>query len=77
MMSKEFVKLVLIAFAVAAPLGWWAMGLWLEGFAYHVPINVWIFVYAGAAALLIALATVSFESIKAASANPVHSLRTE
>ena len=77
MMSKEFVKLVVIAFIIATPLAWYAMNQWLEGFAYKVPINILIFVYAGLAALLIALATVSFESLKAASANPVQSLRTE
>ncbi len=77
MMSKEFVKLVLVAFAVAVPIAWYAMNQWLEGFAYHVSINAWVFVYAGSAALIIALATVSFESLKAASANPVQSLRNE
>lgn len=77
MMSREFVKLVLIAFVIAAPLTAYLMNRWLEGFAYHVPMNAWIFLFAGLASLLIALATVSFESLKAASANPVNSLRTE
>jgi putative ABC transport system permease protein len=53
------------------------MNQWLSGFAYHIPLNFTIFIYAGASALIIALVTVSFESIKAASANPVNSLRTE
>lgn len=77
MMSKEFIKLVVIAFAVAVPLAWYAMSRWLEGFAYHVSMNGWIFILAGSGALLIALVTVSFESLKAASANPVQSLRNE
>ncbi|MBL7852399.1 MAG: FtsX-like permease family protein, partial [Cyclobacteriaceae bacterium] len=77
MMSREFVKLVIIAFVISAPLAWYAMNRWLEGFAYHVDVNVWIFVIAGLAALIIALVTVSYESLKAASANPVQSLRTE
>lgn len=77
MMSKEFVKLVIIAFVIAAPLTAYLMNRWLEGFAFHVSLNVWIFVIAGMASLLIALATVSFESLKAASANPVNSLRNE
>lgn len=77
MMSQEFVKLVLIAFFIGAPLAWVAINRWLDGFAYQVPFNGWIFVYAGAAAMFVALATVSFESLKAASANPVQSLRNE
>jgi len=77
MMSKEFVRLVLIALIISVPLAWYMMNEWLTGFAYHIPISITIFIYAGSAALLIALITVSFESIKAASANPVTSLRNE
>jgi putative ABC transport system permease protein len=77
MMSKEFLRLVLVAFVIAAPITAYAMNRWLEGFAYHTSIQVWVFVVAGLAALGIALATVSYESLKAASANPVNSLRTE
>lgn len=77
MMSKEFVKLVLIALMISIPIAWYAMNQWLTGFAYHITVNFMIFIYAGSAALLIALITVSFESIKAASTNPVNSLRTE
>jgi len=77
LMSKEFVKLVLIAFVIAVPLAWYAMSRWLEGFEYKTTINVLIFVYSGLAAIAIALATVSFESIKAAIANPVKALRNE
>jgi putative ABC transport system permease protein len=77
LMSKEFVKLILIAFVMAVPLAWYAMDKWLEGFAYKTTIDVMIFVYAGLGALTIALITVSFESIKAATVNPVTSLRSE
>lgn len=77
LMSKEFVKLVVIAFVISVPLAWYAMDQWLAGFAYRVPINPMIFIVAGSIALLIALVTVSFESVKAALTNPVTSLRNE
>jgi len=77
MMSKEFVRLVLIALIISVPLAWYVMTQWLNSFAYHTPMSLSVFVYAGAAALFIALITVSFESVKAASTNPVNSLRTE
>lgn len=77
MMSSEFVKLVLIAFVVAVPVAWYGMTQWLEGFAYKISIEWMVFAMAGILALAIALITVSFESIKAAIANPVESLRSE
>jgi len=77
MLSKDFMKLVAIAFVFAAPLGWWAMHTWLQDFAYRINIEWWMFAVAGVGALLIALITVSFQAIKAAIANPVKSLRTE
>ncbi len=77
MLSKEFVKLVLIASIIAFPVAWWAMNKWLQNFAYRINISWWVFAVAGLAALLIALLTVSFQAIKAAVANPVKSLRTE
>jgi putative ABC transport system permease protein len=77
LLSKDFLKLVVIAFVVAAPIAWWLAHRWLENFAYHVSVEWWIFAVAGGAILLIALATVSFQAIKAALANPVKSLRTE
>lgn len=77
LMSKEFVRLIVIAFAISVPLGMFVMNKWLQGFEYKTTIDVLIFVYAGVAALLIALITVSFESFKAASTNPVKALRTE
>jgi putative ABC transport system permease protein len=77
MLSKEFLLLVLIASILAFPVAWWAMNKWLQDFEYRINISVWVFVIAAVLALLIALATVSFQAIKAALANPVKSLRTE
>ncbi|MBB6130292.1 ABC transporter permease [Mucilaginibacter lappiensis] len=77
LLSKEFVKLVLVAFIIASPLAWWAMHNWLQDFAYRIQISWWLFMYSGAAALLIALFAVSFQTIKAAIVNPVKSLKTE
>ena len=77
LMSREFVKLVVVAFVISVPIAWYAMDKWLQGFAYHVPVDIMVFIYAGVAALLIALLTVSFESVKAANTNPVNSLRNE
>lgn len=77
LLSKDFLKLIVIACAVAFPLGYWGMTQWLQGFAYRIEINAWVFVVAGVAALAIALLTVSFQSIKAALMNPVKSLKSE
>lgn len=77
LLSKDFVKLVLIAFVIASPLAWYFMHTWLQDFAYRVDIAWWVFVLAGLLALMIALLTVSFQAVKAALMNPVKSLRTE
>lgn len=77
LLSKDFVKLVLIAIVIASPVAWWAMHTWLQDFAYRIDISVWIFIAAGALALIIALVSVSLQAIKAAITNPVKSLRTE
>jgi putative ABC transport system permease protein len=77
MLSKDFLRLVLIASVIAFPVSWWAMNNWLQDFAYRVNIQWWVFALAGLAALLIALATVSFQAMKAALSNPVKSLRNE
>jgi putative ABC transport system permease protein len=77
LLTRDFVALVLIAFLIASPLAWILMNKWLEGFAYRITVSWWTFVLAGASAVLIALLTVSFQAIKAASANPVKSLRSE
>lgn len=77
MLSKDFLKLVFIAFLIAFPVAWWAMHRWLQDFAYRIKIEWWVFLVAVVIAILIALITVSFQAIKAAVANPVKSLRTE
>ena len=77
MLSKDFVKLVLIAAVIAFPVAWWAMNTWLQDFAYRINISWIVFAIAGLASFSIALITISFQAIKAAMANPVKSLRTE
>jgi putative ABC transport system permease protein len=77
LLSRDFAKLVLIASLIAFPVAWWAMNQWLQSFAFRIQISWWIFAAAGLGAMLIALITVSVQALKAASANPVESLRTE
>ncbi len=77
MLSKDFLKLVLIAMLIAFPVAWWAMHSWLQHFAYRISIGWWVFAIAGGVALFIALLTVCLQAIKAAIANPVNNLRTE
>jgi putative ABC transport system permease protein len=77
LLSKDFLRLVLIAIVIASPIAWWAMNRWLQDFAYKIDIEWWVFALAGLLAVGIALLTVSFQSIKAALMNPVKSLRSE
>jgi putative ABC transport system permease protein len=77
LLSRDFLKPVAIAIALASPVAWYAMHRWLEDFAYRTYIGWWVFVVAGVAAVVIALLTVSYQSVKAARANPVQSLRNE
>lgn len=77
MLSKEFLRLVIIGAVIAFPLAWWAMNKWLQDFAFRIDMEWWMFTGAGILALLIALITVSFQAIKSAISNPVKSLRTE
>jgi putative ABC transport system permease protein len=77
MLSRDFIKLVLLAILIASPLAWLAMHEWLQGFAYRIHISLWVFIIAGLIALLIAVLTLSFQTIRAAIANPVESLKTE
>ena len=77
MLSKDFLKLVLIAAVIAFPVAWWVMNKWLMDYKYRIEIGWWVFIVAGVVAILIALLTISFQSVKAAIANPVKSLRTE
>ena len=77
LLSKEFLQLVLVACVIAFPLAWWAMDSWLQQYAYRTDIHWWVFALAGGLSIIIAFATVSFQSVKAAIANPVSSLRSE
>jgi len=77
LLSKEFLFLVLIAMVIACPLAWLVMNNWLENYVYRIEITWWMFLIAGALAIIIALITVSFQAVKAAVANPVKNLRTE
>ncbi len=77
LLSADFIKLVLLSILIASPIAWWAMNKWLQGYTYHTPVQWWVFAAAGSGAVLIALLTVGFQSIKAALANPVKSLKTE
>jgi len=75
--SKEFIILIAIAFAIATPIAWYYMHQWLQNYAYRINISWWLFAVGGLAATIIALATISFQAVKAAKANPVKSLRSE
>ena len=77
LLSKDFLKLVLIALVLAIPVAWWLMNEWLKDFAYRVNIEWWIFLVAAIIAIIIAFVTISTQAIKAAISNPVKSLRTE
>ena len=77
LLSLDFIKLVAIAFFIAAPFAWWVMNKWLQGFVDRAGFSWWIFVVAGLAALFIALATVSFQSVKVALMNPTKSLKAD
>jgi putative ABC transport system permease protein len=77
LLSFHFVKLVFLAIGVASPIAWYFLNKWLQGFAYRITISWWMFALAGSMAVLIAMLTVSFHAIKAATANPVKSLRSE
>lgn len=77
LLSRDFTKLILIAFVVSVPLAWWMMDRWLANFAYHIPLGVMPFLLAGLLAIAIAWLTVSYQSVRAAMANPVKSLKSE
>lgn len=77
LLSKDFLKLVLVSFILAVPVAWWAMHSWLQDYSFRVDIKWWVFALAGVLSVLIAIITVSYQAIKAAIANPVKSLRTE
>lgn len=77
LLLKDFLKLVVLSCIVAFPIAWWVMYKWLQNYQYRIGINGWVFVISGITAVAIALITISFQSVKAAIANPVKSLRTE
>ncbi|MGA0559786.1 ABC transporter permease [Larkinella sp. VNQ87] len=77
LLSKDFLKLVLAALVIATPIAWYAMETWLKAFSYRIDVEWWVFALVGAAAVLIAFLTVSFQSVRAALMNPVKSLRSE
>jgi putative ABC transport system permease protein len=77
LLTKDFLKLVFIAFIIAAPAAWWLMNKWLADFAYKTEISLWIFLLAGILSVLVAYVTISLQTVKAALANPIKSLRTE
>jgi ABC-type antimicrobial peptide transport system permease subunit len=77
LLSQDFLKLVLIAFCIAAPLAGYVMNQWLQNFAYKIELSLWVFIASGATTLLVALITMSVQAIKSAVADPVHSLRSE
>ena len=77
LLTKDFLKLVVIAFLMATPIAWWTMNKWLQNYPYRIDLNIWIFLAAGGIAVLIAMLTIAVKTIKAATSNPVESLRTE
>ena len=77
LLSNDFAKLVGIAFVIATPIAYYAMNRWLQGFAFRSPVHVWIFLFSGLAAVLIAQLTISFQALKAANTDPADALRFE
>ncbi|AXT50385.1 ABC transporter permease [Aquimarina sp. BL5] len=77
LLTKDFLKLVSIAFLIATPIAWWMMNKWLQNYIYRIDLNILLFLGAGGIVLLIALLTISFQTVKTATANPVKSLKTE
>lgn len=77
LLSKDFLKLVIISYIIASPIAWWAMSKWLQAYTYRINIEWWVFAMAGLVSIVIAISTVSYQAIKAAIANPVKNLRTE
>jgi len=77
LISRDFLRLVLIAFLIAAPIAWWSMETWLKNYPYRVNIHWWVFALAGGTSFFIALVTISYQAIRAAISNPINSLRSE
>jgi putative ABC transport system permease protein len=77
LLTRDFIKLVLIGLVIASPIAWLLMNNWLQNFAYHIKITVWVFLLAAIAGILIAIVTVGYQAVRAALINPVKSLRSE
>jgi len=77
LLSKEFGKLIIVAFVIAVPIAWYAVSWWLESYTYKVEVGVMVYLIAGLASFLIAWITMGYQSIKAASSNPINALRSE
>lgn len=77
LLSRDFIKLVLVAIVIAVPVSWYVVDRWIQDFAYRIRIDWWVFAISGLVAILIALATVSSQAVKAALMNPVKSLKSE
>jgi len=77
MIVRDFLKLVIVASIIAFPIAWWGMNKWLDHFAYRVSIGWWIFLKSGLLAVIVTLATISYQAVKAAIANPTKSLKTD
>ena len=77
LLSRDFLKLVIISCVIAFPIGWWSMNSWLQNYQYRTSIQWWVFGIAGVSALLLAVITVSYQALKAALSNPIKSLRTQ
>jgi len=77
LLSKDFIRLVFVAILISVPLCWWVMNDWLQGFAYRIQIGPGVFLESGGIAISIALATMTWQSVRASIANPVRSLRNE
>jgi putative ABC transport system permease protein len=77
LLSKDFLRLVLVAFVIAVPISWWLMNKWLEGFAYRTSISWWMYAVAGLVSVFIAMITVSSQALRAALSNPAKSLRSQ
>jgi ABC-type antimicrobial peptide transport system permease subunit len=77
LLSKDFIRLVLIAFVIASPVAWWILQSWLQGFTYRISISWWIFLATGFISVMIAMVTIGFRVVRSSLANPVKNLRTE
>jgi putative ABC transport system permease protein len=77
LMTKDFIRLIILALLIATPLAWYFMHQWLQDFAYRISIGWWIFLLAGSVSLIIAFITIGYQALKAGLMNPVKSLRTE